>query len=104
MFTAASQGASATVSHEEFSYDALNSDPGLPRPGAPLRSVHQPAMAAPLNPESPFATPPQPPATKTKVITKVGRVIFAPFIAVGRLVCGKSKIDEIVVFSASPAF
>jgi len=46
----------------------------------------------------------QPPAAKINIVTKVGRVIAAPFVAVGHIVRGGSKIDEIVVYSAPPAF
>ena len=45
-----------------------------------------------------------PPPAKINLTTKIGRVIFAPFTAVGWLVRGRSKIDEIVVYSAPPAF
>jgi hypothetical protein len=49
--------------------------------------------------------PPAPPAAaKTKGSSKIGRVIFAPFTAIAFLVRGRSKIDEIVVYSAPPAF
>src|SRR5690348_8900923 len=51
----------------------------------------------------PEKTPP-PPAPKSNSGTKIGRIIFAPFTAVGYLVRGRSKIDEIVVYSAPPAF
>ena len=61
-------------------------------------------MAANINPDESPAKPPQSPATKRKVISKIGCVISAPFLLVGRLVSGKSKVDEIVVFSAPPAF
>lgn len=61
-------------------------------------------MAASLQPTSPSAQPPQPPATNTKVITRITKVITAPFFAVGRLIYRKSKIDEVVVYSAPPAF
>jgi hypothetical protein len=49
-------------------------------------------------------TPPAPPAPKINIAAKIGRVIFAPLTAVGYLVRGRAKIDEIVVYSAPPAF
>ena len=47
---------------------------------------------------------PPPPAAKDRTGTSIGRIFAAPFVAVGRLVRGKTKIDEIVVYSAPPAF
>jgi hypothetical protein len=44
------------------------------------------------------------PAGKTKFATKIGRVIFAPLTLVSYLVRGRSKVDEIVLYSAPPAF
>ena len=61
-------------------------------------------MAESLQPESSSEKLPPPPAPKIKFITRIGRVITAPFAAVVYLVHGKSKIDEIVVYSAPPAF
>ena len=61
-------------------------------------------MAEPQQPQAVPEKAPPPPAAKTHVASKIGRVIFAPFTAVGYLVRGKSKIDEIVVYSAPPAF
>ncbi len=63
-------------------------------------------MAEPLDPKATSAESPQssPTSTPTKGKSAVARVLAAPFVAVGRLVYGKSKIDEIVVFSAPPAF
>lgn len=34
----------------------------------------------------------------------VGRIFAAPFVVIGHLVRGKTKIDEVVVYSAPPAF
>jgi hypothetical protein len=55
---------------------------------------------------SPSAEPPQiqPTKPKTKVIARITRIIAAPFVVVDRLIHGKSKVDEIVVYSAPPAF
>jgi len=41
---------------------------------------------------------------KVSIVTKICRVIAAPFVAVSSIVRGKSKIDEVVVYSAPPAF
>ena len=57
--------------------------------------------------EEPQASPEKPqskPTAKINIAGKIGRVIIAPFTAVRYLVRGKSKIDEIVVYSAPPAF
>ncbi len=57
--------------------------------------------------QEPKASPEKPPehtTTKVRVFAKIGRVIASPFVAVGRLVRGRTKIDEIVVYSAPPAF
>ncbi len=43
-------------------------------------------------------------AGKTNIATKIGRVIFAPLTIVGFLVRGRTKVDEIVLYSAPPAF
>ncbi len=61
-------------------------------------------MADPLEPQSPSEKPQPPPAAKSKSGMSIGRIIAAPFVAVGHLVRGKSKIDEMVVYSAPPAF
>jgi hypothetical protein len=58
-------------------------------------------MAEPLDPQSPLATPPSP--AKGKGIS-FGKVLAAPFVGVSRLIFGKPKFDEVVVFSAPPAF
>lgn len=34
----------------------------------------------------------------------IGRIIAAPFVVIGHLVRGKTKIDEVIVYSAPPAF
>ncbi len=44
------------------------------------------------------------PASNDRAGTSIGRIFAAPFVAVGRLVRGKTKIDEVVIFSAPPAF
>jgi hypothetical protein len=61
-------------------------------------------MAEPLDPKALPEKLPPPPAPKIKFVTRIRRVITAPFAAVVHLVHGKSKIDEIVVYSAPPAF
>lgn len=62
-------------------------------------------MAESLEPKaSPEKLQPLSPAPKGRFVTKIGRVIFAPFTLVNYLVHGKSKPDEIVVYSAPPAF
>jgi hypothetical protein len=61
-------------------------------------------MAEPQNPQAAPANTRPRPAAKVRTTTKIGRFIFAPFTAVGYLVRGRSKIDEIVVYSAPPAF
>jgi hypothetical protein len=52
---------------------------------------------------SPAKPEPQP-APKIQIIAAIGRLFAAPFVAVGRLVRGSRKIDEVVVYSAPPAF
>jgi hypothetical protein len=61
-------------------------------------------MADPLEPQSPSDKPQPPPAGKSKSGMSLGRIIAAPFVVVGHLVRGKTKIDEVVVYSAPPAF
>jgi hypothetical protein len=61
-------------------------------------------MAEPLDPLSPSGKPQPPPEEKGRAGMSFGRIIAAPFVAVGRLVSGKSKIDEITVYSAPRAF
>lgn len=62
-------------------------------------------MAATTEPNAPSAkAPQQTPATKSKVIINIGKLIAAPFYLVGRLLGGRTKIDEVVVYSAPPAF
>ena len=61
-------------------------------------------MADPLEPQSPSEKPQQPPAAKSKSGMSVARIIAAPFVVIGHLVRGKTKIDEVVVYSAPPAF
>lgn len=61
-------------------------------------------MADPQAPQSPSDKPQQPPAANPKSGMSIGHICAAPFVAVGRLVRGKKKIDEIVVYSAPPAF
>src|SRR2546430_1933965 len=61
-------------------------------------------MADLLTPQSPSDKPQQPPAGKVSFVTKVGRIFTAPFLAVGHIVRGGRKPDEIVVYSAPPAF
>ena len=60
-------------------------------------------MADPLEPQSPSEKT-QPPAAKSKSGMSVGRIFAAPFVVIGHLVRGKTKIDEVVVYSAPPAF
>ena len=60
-------------------------------------------MADPLEPQSPSEKT-QPPAAKSKSGMSIGRIIAAPFVVIGHLVRGKTKIDEVVVYSAPPAF
>src|SRR5258708_32323773 len=54
-------------------------------------------------PQAPSDKSPPQPAAKDRTGTSIGRIFAAPFVAVGRLVRGKTKIDEIVVYSAPPA-
>ena len=61
-------------------------------------------MADPQAPQSPSDKSQQQPAVKIGIVTRVGRVIAAPFVAVGHIVRGGRKPDEIVVYSAPPAF
>jgi hypothetical protein len=61
-------------------------------------------MDTPLGSESPIPKPPQTPATGLGIINQIGRIVIAPFIAICRFVHRSSKVDEVVVFSAPPAF
>jgi hypothetical protein len=61
-------------------------------------------MAEPKDPKASPEKLPPPPAPKVKFITRIGRVITAPVAAVIFLVHGRTKIDEVVVYSAPPAF
>src|SRR5437764_7121691 len=61
-------------------------------------------MSDQQEPKAPSEEPLQKPPAKVPIITSIGRIFAAPFVAVGRLVRGSKKIDEIVVFSAPPAF
>lgn len=61
-------------------------------------------MADPLDPKASSEKSVQPPAAKISIVTRVGRVFAAPFVAVGHIVRGGRKPDEIVVYSAPPAF
>ena len=61
-------------------------------------------MADTQDPKASPEKPQQPPAAKITIVAKIGRVFAAPFVAVGHIVRGGSKIDEIVVYSAPPAF
>jgi hypothetical protein len=61
-------------------------------------------MADQNAPQSPSDKSRQQPAAKISFVTRIGRVITAPFVAVGHIVRGGRKPDEIVVYSAPPAF
>jgi len=61
-------------------------------------------MSDPQAPNEPSDKSPQQPASKDRAGKSIGRIFAAPFVAVGRLVGGSRKIDEIVVYSAPPAF
>ncbi len=61
-------------------------------------------MADPQEPKASPEKAPEQPAAKVQIFATIGRVFAAPFVAVGRLVGGRRKIDEIVVYSAPPAF
>jgi len=61
-------------------------------------------MAESLDPKASPERPSSPPAPKIKFVTRVARVVTAPFALVIYLLHGKSKVDEIVVYSAPPAF
>src|SRR6185295_6166877 len=61
-------------------------------------------MAELQDPLASPATSPQTPPKRTRVIGKIGNFFAAPFVVIGRLVCGRSKVDEVVVFSAPSAF
>jgi hypothetical protein len=61
-------------------------------------------MADPQEPQSPSDKPQQEPDAKAKSGMSIGSIVAAPFVAVGRLVGGRRKADEIVVYSAPPAF
>src|SRR4051812_25115548 len=43
-------------------------------------------------------------AISIKILTRIKRVFQAPFLMLGRVLHRRSKVDEIVVFSAPPAF
>ncbi|MCX6980193.1 MAG: hypothetical protein NTV08_05500 [Verrucomicrobia bacterium] len=60
-------------------------------------------MADSSDPKAP-STKSQPPTAQVNIITRFGRIIAAPFVAVGHIVRGGKKPDEIVVYSAPPAF
>jgi hypothetical protein len=62
------------------------------------------AMADPLDPQVPSEKPQPSPAAPPKSGPSIGSILAAPFVAVGRLVHGKSKIDEMIVYCAPPAF
>ncbi len=55
------------------------------------------------DPQEPQATSEKPQA-KIQIFASIRRVIAAPFVAVGRLVGGSKKVDEVVLYSAPPAF
>ena len=74
----------------------------LPR-RAPPGNLPAHAMADSSDPKAP-STKPQQPAAKINIITRIGRIFAAPFVAVGHIVRGGRKPDEIVVYSAPPAF
>jgi hypothetical protein len=61
-------------------------------------------MADQPDPKASPEKPQEQPAAKVQVFARIGRVVAAPFVAVGRLVGGHRTIDEIVVYSAPPAF
>lgn len=61
-------------------------------------------MAESLDPKASPEKLSSSPAPKTKFITRIGRVITAPIALVIYLLHGRTKIDEIVVYSAPPAF
>jgi hypothetical protein len=61
-------------------------------------------MADSQDPQTSPGKTQQPPAAKINIVTKIGRVFAAPFVAVGHIVRGGKKPDEIVVYSAPPAF
>src|SRR5882724_9700392 len=61
-------------------------------------------MSDQQEPKAPSEEPQQKPPAKVPIISSIGRGFAAPFVAVGRLVRGSAKIDEIVVYSAPPAF
>jgi hypothetical protein len=63
-----------------------------------------PAMADSQTPQSPSDKPQPPSAAKSKSGMSIGRIIAAPFVVIGHLVRGKTKIDEVIVYSAPPAF
>ncbi len=60
-------------------------------------------MADSPDPKAPSPKP-QPPAAQVNIVTRFGRIIAAPFVAVGHIVRGGRKPDEIVLYSAPPAF
>jgi hypothetical protein len=61
-------------------------------------------MADPQEPKASSEKPTTQPPAKIQIVTTIGRVISAPFLMVGRLVGGRKGIDEVVVYSAPPAF
>ncbi len=60
-------------------------------------------MADSSDPKAP-STKTQPPAAHVNIVARFGRIIAAPFVAVGHIVRGGKKPDEIIVYSAPPAF
>ncbi len=73
---------------------------GAPQPVSAVPFI----MADSQAPQSPSDQPPQPPVAKSKSGMSIGRILAAPFVVIGHLVRGKTKIDEVVVYSAPPAF
>jgi len=61
-------------------------------------------MAESLDPKVVPERQSSPPAPKVKFITRIGRVITAPIALVILLLHGRTKVDEVVVYSAPPAF
>lgn len=54
--------------------------------------------------ESTTSKPPNAPAVSIRIITQIKRVFSAPLVLLQRMVNGRSKVDEVVVFSAPPGF
>jgi hypothetical protein len=61
-------------------------------------------MSDPQEPQAAPARTVKQPAPKVNIVTTFKRVITTPFIAVAQIVRGSRKVDEIVVYSAPPAF